>query len=369
MTAVVHPPDPHQLIQAVVSAQWYSVMGRPPLDVDEDFFATGASVIDAATYASQLSDAFGREVSVQLVYENPTVRSLCSAIRSGSAGLRSRILPLCLDGDGAPLLFIPGAHGNPAVNDRLTEPIFGRRVYGLEFRGLLPGDGEPLRSLEEVVEDITHEIGQWRTAEPVHLAGYCTGAVYAMEVARELIGIGWPVRSVTMLSPSTQPQGPYQPDFDELLTDRVAHIAASEGLADYSGPPVASALFAELRAGGKEVAEEYVEEVIARARMFVSNFYALTRYKPPPTPVGTPVTVLLPQGEDGDLALSYWPDVLAPTTTFETFGCDHLDVPGNPAVMAAMAKAMHAADREAEDADTAGSHNRREAAAPAPPPS
>ncbi|MEV6524577.1 thioesterase domain-containing protein [Longispora sp. NPDC051575] len=338
--------DPRNTIEGLVSTQWTNVLQCAPRDHDEDFFVAGGSLLSAAAFASRLAEIFGGEVSVQLIYDNPSVRGLCASIRSGGAGVRPRILPLTLEGDGPPLLVVPGAFGNPAVMNGFTDPIFGRRVFGLEHRGMRAGSGEPLRDVAQVSRDYADEIVKWRPAEPVHLAGYCTGAVYALEVTRELVGRGWAVRSVTMLSPTTQPAETWRPSFEWLYEDRFRRIAASAGLEHYSGELTAAALFAELRARDAAISRQYVEDVIARARLFVSNYYAMTNYVPSQFPADPPIAMLFGDGEEGDLAASYWPAAVGERVgTCRRFAVDHLDMPGHPDVLAALAAVMREADQ------------------------
>jgi hypothetical protein len=337
-------------VRETVSALWQRLIGRPPRSVDEDFFAAGGSLLEAAAYASLLSEMLECDIGVQFIYDHPTVRTLATSIRSRGVGSPSRVLPLGRDGDGAPLLFIPGAFGNPATFTRFGEPRFGRRVYGVEYRGLRPDTGEPLRGVPEMATDLADEIERRCPAEPVHVTGYCTGAVYALELARILIGRGWPVRSLVMLSPGTQDPEPVYFSYDEALDDRLTRIFAEAGLDAYDGPFTADAVSTRLRARGVEVTGDAVDEVIASARMFVSNLYAVSRYEPfspstpPPPPVGVPVTVVLPDDDDGDDAFAFWPGALGAGATFHRFACGHMDVPFDDDVLAAVATAMRDAD-------------------------
>jgi hypothetical protein len=64
--------------EQVVAGIWRSVLGRPRISAEDNFFDTGGHSLALAAVAARLSTAVGREVPVVELFRRPTVRSLAA---------------------------------------------------------------------------------------------------------------------------------------------------------------------------------------------------------------------------------------------------------------------------------------------------
>ena len=77
-TAAQRPKD----VEAAVTEMWQSLFGMDAVKADDDFFALGGTSLVAIQMISQVRDRFGVELSIESLFDDPTVRGLAKQIRS-----------------------------------------------------------------------------------------------------------------------------------------------------------------------------------------------------------------------------------------------------------------------------------------------
>lgn len=97
-----------------------------------------------------------------------------------------------------PLFVVPGHAGDMFYLLGLArhldpdQPVLGVRPPGLD-------DGEPLRSIEALARYETEQIRRYRPNGPYLLAGHCSGATLAFEIAQQLTAAGQQVALLALL--------------------------------------------------------------------------------------------------------------------------------------------------------------------------
>ncbi|MFF5369820.1 amino acid adenylation domain-containing protein [Streptomyces sp. NPDC013187] len=118
---------------------------------------------------------------------------------SSSAAPVGPLLPLRTRGDREPLFCLPPASGLSWGFAGLARHIdTGRPLYGLQSRGLIPGQ-DPVGSLAEVVAEHTALIRETQPHGPYHLLGYSMGGLVAYDVAVGLQAAGEQVALLALL--------------------------------------------------------------------------------------------------------------------------------------------------------------------------
>ncbi|HJX27472.1 MAG TPA: thioesterase domain-containing protein, partial [Thermoanaerobaculia bacterium] len=95
-------------------------------------------------------------------------------------------------------------------------------LYGLQARGLA-GDGEPLRSVEEMAELYIDELLQVQPEGPYQIAGWSLGGLVAFEMARQLREQGMSVALLVILDGTAGMAGVTVEDDLDVLGDVITY--------------------------------------------------------------------------------------------------------------------------------------------------
>jgi hypothetical protein len=64
----------------LVAAAWEDVLKDSSLGLDDDFFEVGGNSMTATLLAYRVSDDFGHDFPLMLIFENPTIAEMATAI-------------------------------------------------------------------------------------------------------------------------------------------------------------------------------------------------------------------------------------------------------------------------------------------------
>ncbi|MCM3904257.1 MAG: amino acid adenylation domain-containing protein [Pyrinomonadaceae bacterium] len=162
-------------IEEVVSGIWSQVLGREQVGVTENFFELGGHSLLATQVMSRVREAFGVEVALRRLFEEPTVRGLAASIEQGigngsksaaaiTATNRSERLPLSF----AQQRLWERDRANPGSAADNT-PLAFRQSGPLDLNTLEESFGEIVRRHEVLRTTFAEVDGQ--TVQVVHPAG------------------------------------------------------------------------------------------------------------------------------------------------------------------------------------------------------
>lgn len=72
-------------IEETLASIWKTVLEKDQVGVDDNFFAIGASSLEAVIACSFISERLGAELSIADMFKYPTIRTLAERVRSISA--------------------------------------------------------------------------------------------------------------------------------------------------------------------------------------------------------------------------------------------------------------------------------------------
>ncbi|MCX5335940.1 amino acid adenylation domain-containing protein [Streptomyces sp. NBC_00140] len=252
--------------EKTLRAIFAEVLGLAPdrVGVHDGFLDLGGHSLLAPRLTSRISGELGVELPLRALFDSPTVAALARRLAEGDPlGTPDRLernqpevsgtapmgplLPLRTRGDHEPLFCLPPASGLSwgfAGLARYIDPV--RPLYGLQSRGLLPGQ-HLSGSLAEAVAEHLAVIRETQPRGPYHLLGYSMGGLVAYDVAVALQAAGEQVALLALLDSFPGAwirQGPAQSDrpalLRSLLTILGRHVPEDET------QPLTESRFAEL---------------------------------------------------------------------------------------------------------------------------
>lgn len=221
--------EPATELERRLASLWAAALGRPQVPRNQDFFALGGDSLTAAQLARTLREEIAEakelffENLLRILLDGPTVEQLAARLETLAAGTASTeepaapTTPLVVLQSGAERLFVfvHGSGGTLAPYDALlSEPPAGAGVAGLVLTDRdtylkLP----PEIALQRAAAGCADALRECRD-RPLHLVGYESGAVLALEVAGMLAESGAPP-ALTLIGALPVP---YRID-DELLAE------------------------------------------------------------------------------------------------------------------------------------------------------
>lgn len=206
---------------------WRDTLGIPSLSLDDDFFAVGATSIQAAVAFTEIERCFGKTLPLSTLFKAGSVRKLMAALELPPEPFSSlvRIQP---QGARPAIIAIGGMGGDIVGMSDLARALGKDQPYfGLQSQGL-DGVTEPARTIEGIATgflDAMKPVGP----RPLVLFGVCFGASVALEIAHRLKQQGQPAELLIVLDPaleegdgSTIGPPPKSPGFIGFVTDRVS---------------------------------------------------------------------------------------------------------------------------------------------------
>ncbi|HSF43296.1 MAG TPA: amino acid adenylation domain-containing protein, partial [Thermoanaerobaculia bacterium] len=188
------PPETSE--ERLLADLWAEVLGVESPGMTESFFDLGGHSLLAIRLLSRTRDAFGVEVPLRALFEQPTIRGLAGflaeeAVRAPRVDPRKKKTALSLvrlqpKGDRPPLVAVHPVGGNVLAYTELARELMpgGRPLWALQSAGL--AGGEPHRRIEAMASSYVEEILAARPAGPYPLLGWSLGGSIAFEMARQL---------------------------------------------------------------------------------------------------------------------------------------------------------------------------------------
>ncbi|WP_344174215.1 amino acid adenylation domain-containing protein, partial [Pilimelia columellifera] len=240
------PRTPEEYVLSILFGE---LLGRPPVNVDDDFFLLGGHSFLATKLVRQIRTRFGVELSVRSVFEAPTVAGLARAVGTGAeADAFACLLPLRRGEDRPPLFCLHPASGTSwSYAGLLAHLPTSYPIYGVQARGF-GGNMDLPQSVEEMADDYAEQIRAAYPTGPYRLLGWSFGGLLAHAVAVRLQQAGMEVDNLLIVDAYPNP--------GVDLPDRADHeIIASLLAEDFTFDP------SELAADPDAVLSRYAEHL------------------------------------------------------------------------------------------------------------
>jgi len=210
---------------------------KAPVEPDDDFFHLGADSLSAAALMVEIEREYGVRMSIAVLSESSTPRSLASTILAArdSGRAPTALVPVRVTGKGSPLFSVHGLRGESNFPLRIARGLKGDRpIYGFRALGLEASE-HPLSTVEAMA---THYLAMAKTVQPngpYLLAGLCPGSLIAYEMAQQLAAAGEATSGLILIDPPThhnyslfiRKSGPALVHGQRVLTARAAQVEAA----------------------------------------------------------------------------------------------------------------------------------------------
>jgi amino acid adenylation domain-containing protein len=199
--------SPRSETEKKLAAIWMELLKIDRVGIHDDFFELGGDSLLAMRAMSQIWEIFGVTVSVRALFPSLTIADLAATLTDHgksqdrlacaapiqSAGQRPAFFCVEYSPQLRPLSLLLGA----------DQPFFGIALEPYVIERLKP----PYR-MEDLAGHLTQAIREKQPQGPYYLGGFCQGATFAYEVARQLMAQGHNVGLLAMLEPKYPSQSP-----------------------------------------------------------------------------------------------------------------------------------------------------------------
>ncbi|NUT84447.1 non-ribosomal peptide synthetase [Pseudomonas brassicacearum] len=239
---------PRTPLEALLAEVWAQVLGLERVGIDDDFFELGGHSLAAVTLASRLQTALSAPVTVNAVFNAPSVSAFAALVQ---AELKlSPLVRLSAPNtvEAANLFCFHPSTGHVQDYRTLLAPLSGWHLWGLQAAYLsddsttLGGDIESLGAL------YVEHLRQQQPQGPYHLLGFSLGGLLAIAAAARLESLGEDVAFLGIIDSQYQHQPP-QDSVEALLESASQALTAdSQAVLRQLPPPIMAALLAQLDA-------------------------------------------------------------------------------------------------------------------------
>ncbi len=195
-------PSPSEISEVMLAGICRSLLGVDTLGMRDNFFALGADSLKAVSLLHEIEREFGRSVSPDVLFRQPTLEGMLEALQR-EGGAETSLISV-QEGASTPLCFLHGDYNGGGFHcprlGRLLGP--GQGLITFVPHGL---PGRPLPStIEAMVDEYLPLLRRHQPAGPYRLAGHCNGALVALEMAQRLTAEGCEVDRLILISPPPQ---------------------------------------------------------------------------------------------------------------------------------------------------------------------
>jgi thioesterase domain-containing protein len=196
--------EPRDDIEATLAGIWASVLGRPSVGVNQNFFDLGGHSLLATRVFALIEQETGRRIPLSALFETPTIAELAGAIRGEVRHSDwSSLVPIQQAGTKPPFFYVAPylisvlQFANLGEELAPDQPLYGFQPQGLD--GLRP----PHNRIEDMAAHYITELKSIQPTGPYSIGGHCSGAWVAFEMARQLEASGDELHAVVLVD-----QGP-----------------------------------------------------------------------------------------------------------------------------------------------------------------
>ena len=200
-------------LERTVAQIWADVLERSEPGIDDDFFDLGGQSFAGLRVLARIATDCGSRLPLGALLETPTIRGLCARIESGRAKQTESLVPLVADRPGEPWFVVHPAGGEVLAYRELAA-LLDRPVHGF---AAAPG-GPQETTVTELADAYVSDLDLVQPGGPVHLLGWSSGAVIALEMTRLLHDRGREVRHLVLIdAPAPSRAAASGPDEATLL--------------------------------------------------------------------------------------------------------------------------------------------------------
>ncbi len=178
---------PGNEVERKLTAILEDILNVSSIGLDDDFFESGGHSLLAVAMVGRVRREMGLELPLSAFFRARTAAGMAELLGRQASEKAKALVPIQPEGEGAPFFCVHPLGGNVLVYSKLAgalapdHPFFGLQSVGLEDPYAIL-----LESVESIAERYLLEIRAAFPQGPYILAGWSSGGMIAMEMARQL---------------------------------------------------------------------------------------------------------------------------------------------------------------------------------------
>ncbi|WP_260958637.1 non-ribosomal peptide synthetase [Pseudomonas citri] len=238
---------PRTPLEALLADVWAQVLGLERVGIDDDFFELGGHSLAAVTLASRLQTALSAPVTVNAVFNAPSVSAFAALVQA-ELKLSPLVRLSALNAEAANLFCFHPSTGHVQDYRTLLAPLHAWNLWGLQAAYLAEDSATLDGDIESLAALYVEHLRQQQPHGPYHLLGFSLGGLLAIAAAARLESQGEQVAFLGIVDSQYQHQAPE--DSVEALLESASQALTpdSQTLMRQLPPPVMAALTAQLSA-------------------------------------------------------------------------------------------------------------------------
>jgi non-ribosomal peptide synthetase component F/thioesterase domain-containing protein/acyl carrier protein len=205
-------------IEERIAAIWRSMLNLEHIDPEANFFELGSHSLLAARMLARVEATFGRRVTLNTLFQAPTIRALARVIEqkdSREFDFR-QMVKLQPNGSRPPLIAINNTGTYYPLAKRLgqDQPVISLQLFDPSVK-----TAEMPHTLEEVAAGYVELIQRVQPDGPYNLIGWCVAGALAYEIARQLVQANKQVTSLYLMDSWIPRYIQRQPPLRRLVSD------------------------------------------------------------------------------------------------------------------------------------------------------
>jgi acetoacetyl-CoA synthetase len=194
--------------EVYLQSLWERMFGFSPIGLDHDFFELGGHSQLAASMLAEIQRTTSRGLTLTTLLEAPSIRKLAAVIDTAAWEMPIPLVQL-RPGNGRPFFLVHSLSGTFLELWPMLRMLDTRRpVYGLQPRGLTPGQ-EPYLRVSDMAADYIGHMRSVQAHGPYAIGGYSFGGLVAFDIAQQLCRAGETVELLSLID--THVHGRYLP--------------------------------------------------------------------------------------------------------------------------------------------------------------
>ena len=205
---------PRTATERALAQIWQDLLGAPPSNIYEDFFAAGGHSLLAVRLFSQIRQQLNVALRLAVIYDYRTIAELAGLIdqHNTTQAAEPRYHALVKINEGSPqfqpFYCVHGAGGHVMFLNEWREYLPAVPLYGFQARGY-EDISEAHQSIESMARTYVAELRRQQPEGPYYLGGYSGGGVVAYEMAQQLHRSGQDVALLALIDtfhPTVRPR-------------------------------------------------------------------------------------------------------------------------------------------------------------------